>query len=194
MLSEGASGLRHLRWTREILASLEAYAAGLGILEQAEREALGEEAARLRELVQKLSGAVKAYRDFLERTRVRFRGSLRAARFAYDEARRRAEEGTSTVAADASGIAAALELSAARLEESKDALAQIEAETRRPLKAALRAAVTEVRASIEAMNARLLARFPADLVDSLYPPLAEGGTIVADEADDDDDASARSSD
>jgi hypothetical protein len=196
MLSEGASGLRHLRWTREILASLEAYAAGEGLIEQVEREALREEAARLRELVQKLSGAVKAYRDFLERTRVGLRGKQRVARFAYDEARRRAEAWAKTSMANAPELSAAIELSAARLDASKDALARIDAETRRPLKAALRAVITEVRAALEAMNARLSASFPVDLLGSLYPPLAQGGTIVAhdEDEDEDDDASARSSD
>jgi flagellar biosynthesis/type III secretory pathway protein FliH len=177
MLSESASGLRHLRWAREILASLEAHAEGEGLLGHAEREALREEAARLREQVERLSGAVKPYRDFLERTRVRLRGNQRAARFACDEAQRRADE-------------AAREQAAARLTAHDNALAQMEAGQRRSLKIALRAAITEIRAELEAMNARLEARLSSRLVESLYPPLTRARTIVADAPDDDDDASA----
>jgi len=169
MLSEAASGLRHLRWAREILASLEAHARGEGLLDADARGALDEEATRLRELVQKLSGAVKPYRDFLERTRVHFRASTRAALFAA----KRGQE-------------------AARLAEVEEAFARMEAEQRLPLKAALREVIAELRAWLPAMNDRIRARVPdaESLLDSIYPPLATGGERVADVQDDDDDATA----
>ena len=175
MLSEAASGLRHLRWAREIQASLEAHARGEGLLEAPACEALEEEAARLRELVQKLSGAVKPYRDFLERTRVHFRASRRAARFA---------------------AARGHEVEAARLEEIEEAFERMEADQRRPLKAALRAVIAELRAWLPAMNDRIRSAIPdADgLLDSIYPPLACAGERVADVEDNDDDATAPADD
>jgi hypothetical protein len=171
MLSEAASGLRHLRWAREIQASLEAHARGEGLLQAEAREALGEEAARLRELVQKLSGAVKPYRDFLERTRVHFRASQRAARFA---------------------VLSGHEPEAARLEEVEEAFARMEREQRLPLKAALREVIAELRAWLLAMNERIRSRIPdaEGLLESLYPPLAGAGERVADVEDNDDDATA----
>jgi hypothetical protein len=173
MLSEAASGLRHLRWAREILASLEAHARGEGLLPAPAREALSEEAARLRELVQKLSGAVKPYRDFLERTRVCFRASRRAARFAVEQGH---------------------ELEAARLEEVEEAFARMEAEQRGPLKTALREVIDELRAWLPAMNDRIRPLIPEGdkLLDSIYPPLASAGERVADAPDNDDDATAPS--
>ncbi len=38
------------------------------------------------------------------------------------------------------------------------------------------------------MDRRLLARLPQAFVDSLYPALTAGGTLVADAPDEDDDA------
>lgn len=171
MLSEAASGLRHLRWAREILASLEAHARGEGLLDAGAREALGEEAARLRGLVQELSGAVKPYRDFLERTRVHFRASRRAARYA---------------------VLTGHEPEAARIGEIDKAFANMEREQRLPLKAALRAVIAELRVWLLSMNERIRARIPdaESLLDSIYPPLARGCERVADVEDDDDDATA----
>lgn len=93
LLAPEASGLRHLRWGREIHGSLEAHIAQGHLLSGAEREALRDESALLGELVQRLSGAVKPYRDFLERTRTPLRGRLRAGSFVCEQAARRAEEG-----------------------------------------------------------------------------------------------------
>ena len=91
-LSRGASGLRHLRWSREILATLEAHYEHNPRLAQPEREVLLAEALKLRGLVSALSAAVKPYRDFLERRRVQFRGMQRVGRFLCDEARAHAEK------------------------------------------------------------------------------------------------------
>jgi hypothetical protein len=91
-LSRSASGLRHLRWSREILATLEAHYEHNPRLSQPEREAVLEEAIKLRSLVTALSEAVKPYRDFLERRRVQFRGMQRVGRFLCEGARARAEK------------------------------------------------------------------------------------------------------
>jgi len=84
-LDRGASGLRHLRWAREIYATLAAHveATELGA---SRKTALEKELVRLDARIQSLSAAVKAYRDFLERERVRYRGLVRAALFACAEA------------------------------------------------------------------------------------------------------------
>lgn len=91
-LSRGASGLRHLRWSREILATLEAHYEHNPRLAQPEREVVLDEAIKLRALVNALSAAVKPYRDFLERRRVQFRGMQRVGRFLCEEARAHAEK------------------------------------------------------------------------------------------------------
>jgi hypothetical protein len=91
-LSRSASGLRHLRWAREILGSLEAHYEHNPRLAQPERELVLDEAVKLRALVTLLSGAVKPYRDFLERRRTGFRGMARVGRFLCEDARARAEK------------------------------------------------------------------------------------------------------
>lgn len=91
-LSRSASGLRHLRWAREILATLEAHYEHNPRLTQPEREAVLDEAIKLRAVVTALSAAVKPYRDFLERRRVQFRGMQRVGRFLCEGARVRAEK------------------------------------------------------------------------------------------------------
>lgn len=76
-LSPSASGLRHLRWSREILASLEAHYEHNPLLTTPDRDLILEEAMKMRSVIIALSGAVKPYRDFLERRRTQFRGMLR---------------------------------------------------------------------------------------------------------------------
>src|SRR4051812_22037124 len=91
-LSRSASGLRHLRWAREILATLEAHYEHNPRLGQRDRDAVLDEAVKLRTLVTGLSAAVKPYRDFLERRRVQSRGMQRVGRFLCLAARVRAEK------------------------------------------------------------------------------------------------------
>ncbi len=91
-LARSASGLRHLRWAREILATLEAHYEHNARLTQPERELLLDESIKLRGLVTILSNAVKPYRDFLERRRVQFRGMQRVGSFLCEDARARAEK------------------------------------------------------------------------------------------------------
>jgi hypothetical protein len=77
LLAERASGLRHLRWAREIQATLEAHAAAHGTEE--ERAAWLAEADRLARVITEAREAVKAYRDFKERVRVTTRAAVRVA-------------------------------------------------------------------------------------------------------------------
>src|SRR5262249_33092907 len=91
-LSRSASGLRHLRWSREILATLEAHYEHNPRLTPPERDAVLREAIEFRAVVTALSGAVKPYRDFLERRRIQFRGMQRVGQFLCEGARARAEK------------------------------------------------------------------------------------------------------
>ncbi len=172
-LAETASGLRHLRWAREVLATLEMHHEHDGTLSTEQRNRVLQEIVELRALVDELSGAVKPYRDFLERERTRFRGMIRVGRYLQENAAGADER------ADAQAIAGGF----------AEAFAAVEAKERAPRKRALREAIRRVRAALEAMDARLRAAVSTAFVDSLYPALAAGGTMVADTPDEDDDAS-----
>jgi hypothetical protein len=172
-LVETASGLRHLRWAREILATLEVHHEHNGALSDEQRDRILSAIVDLRGLVNELSVAVKPYRDFLERDRTRFRGMIRVGRYLEETA------GDAEERVDAHAIAAGF----------AEAFAAMEARERAPRKRALREAIRKVRAGLDAMDARLAAKLPAAFVESLYPPLAAGGAMVADAPDDDDDAS-----
>jgi hypothetical protein len=173
-LREDASGLRHLRWAREILATLEVHYEHDPRLDSAERELVLAECIELRALVSELSAAVKTYRDFLERERTRFRGMLRVGRYLVETAHGADER------AEAETVRAGFD----------DAFAAMEARERAPRKTALRQAVRHLRAGLDAMEARLRAKLPSAFVASLYPAVANEGACVADQDDDDDDASA----
>jgi hypothetical protein len=172
-LSPTASGLRHLRWAREILGTLEAHYEHDPRLATAGRDLVLAEAVKLRALVNELSAAVKAYRDFLERERTRLRGMLRVGAYLVKSARGEEE------ASEAEAIAAGM----------SDALAALEARDRAPRKRAVREAVTELSAGLAAMDARIGASLPQAFVDSLYPDLTADASRVADVEDEDDDAS-----
>lgn len=163
ILAPSASGLRHLRWGREIAAGVGAQIAQNSRLSEADRDALRREESSLRGLVDDLSRAVKPYRDFLERTRVDFRARVRAARFVGDEA---------------------------VLKAAIEALERMEREERRPRKAAVREAVRGLREGLLRMNERLSERFGEAFVVSLYPELTSSMAFVLDEDDEDDDATA----
>ncbi|WP_437735976.1 hypothetical protein [Sorangium sp. So ce1335] len=182
-LSRGASGLRHLRWAREVLATLEAHVDNNPSLADADREALRGEARALAAGVQALSGAVKPYRDFLERTRVRYRGRVRVA----EHLVRESDVDDVDDVDDAGGAAGTAR---ARLEEALTELAEMEETQRRPLKAALSAEIDRLREAMARMDARLEERLSAAFVESLYPPLTDGASRVADDGDPDDDAAA----
>ncbi len=171
-LVESASGLRHLRWAREVLGTLEMHHEHDARLTAGDRDAVLAEVVDLRAVITGLSAAVKAYRDFLERERTRWRGLTRVGRFLSQTARGAEQE------AEAGTIAAGF----------MEAFAAVESRERAPRKRALREAIRETRAALLAMDERLGARLPAAFVDSLYPALAAGGTVVADDGDEDDDA------
>ena len=177
-LDRGASGLRHLRWAREVLASLEAHYEHDPLLAQEERELVLKEALELRASIATLSGAVKPYRDFLERRRTQLRGMLRVG--AYLKAAATTDEHRGDAEAIAEGF--------------DEAFAHMEARERAPLKAAVRAGVEELHRRLAAMDGRLVQRLPPAFVESLYPALTRGGTIVVDVGDGDDDAAAAASD
>src|ERR1700722_3102926 len=140
-LVESASGLRHLRWAREILATLEMHHEHDPRLTAEERDVVLAETVELRLLVTLLSGAVKPYRDFLERERTRFRGMLRVGRYLTATARG-AEERT-----EAEAIRVGFE----------ETFAAVEARETAPRKRALREAIGALHAGLGAMDARLLA-------------------------------------
>jgi hypothetical protein len=171
-LAAEASGLRHLRWAREILGSLEAHHEHNGRLSQLDRDLVLEEAVKLRALVNALSAAVKAYRDFLERERTRFRGMRRVARYLEKTARSADER------AEAETIRTGFD----------EVFAAMEAREKLPRKQAVRDAVAELRSGLDAMEARLRAKIGAMFVESLYPDLVAGDAMVADDGDGDDDA------
>lgn len=158
-LSRSASGLRHLRWGREILGTLRAHVEKNPELSEEKRNQLRGEIAALSGLVDGLSAAVKPYRDFLERTRTGLRGQERVAAYLGDEA---------------------MGNEASRAAES----------WRRPLKVALEQAITSLRAGLEQMDVRLGERFGERFVESLYPGLSRGNTFIADDDDQEDDATA----
>lgn len=171
-LLESASGLRHLRWAREILGTLEMHHEHDGRLAPAERDLVLAEIVELRAVISALSAAVKPYRDFLERDRTRSRGMIRVGRY-LEQTARGADE-----LAEAEAI----------LDGFTEVFAAFEARERAPRKRALREAIQRTRAALAAMDARLGAKLAAAFVDSLYPALTAGGTLVADDGDEDDDS------
>jgi hypothetical protein len=173
-LVESASGLRHLRWAREILGALEVHYEHDARLAQDQRDAVLSETVELRATITDLSQHVKAYRDFMERERTRFRGMLRVGAYltatAHDAEQR----------ADASAVQAGFE----------EAFASMERREQAPRKQELREAIGRLREALVEMDARLANSLSDAFVESLYPPLVPLRTHVADLADDDDDATA----
>ncbi len=166
-LAADASGLRHLRWAREVRGTVSGY---LELHEDGDLEALAPSPraeldaassvlsvafAELSHAIERLSAAVKDYRDFLERRRTEVRGRVRAER--------------------ALGL------------DPGDRLARFDAAEREPRRQAVRAEVGWLRDSVKAILVRL-EPFPM-IRASLLPPLADS-LRVADLADLDDDATA----
>lgn len=171
-LDPRASGLRHLRFAREVLATLEAHREHDARLDQEARDVLLEEAVQLRAEIQALSQAVKTYRDFLERTRTTFRGIQRVGKYLVATARD-VEEREEAQAIDAG---------------FEEAFANFEAKERAPRKAAVREEVAALRAHLDAMDERLERALGEGLVASLYPALTADASKVHDDDDDDDDS------
>lgn len=173
-LARSASGLRHLRWSREIYATLAAHVEHSDLASE-HRTALKKELVRLDKQIQNLSAAVKAYRDFLERERVKFRGALRAARLIDDAMRSSASDRMNAQIA---------QLLAAETAFQREALPR-----QRILKSNLELAIAEMRAHLEEMDVRVAGVISENFLGSLYPPLIMDRSRVADAPDDDDDAS-----
>ena len=87
-LVRSSSGVRHLRWVREIAASLEAQVAHNDGLTQAQHQAIARESAALRPRVETLAAAVRPYRELVEAEHVRRRAEKRVARYLADELER----------------------------------------------------------------------------------------------------------
>jgi hypothetical protein len=238
-LIRSASGFRHLRWLREIIATLEAHLELNDGLSEAQNEALAREIPILRARIQALAAAVKPYRDFLEGEHVKLRAKQRVASWLVEEAGRETDgtllphqdafgqlppggvaslfsapvisralqAGNRRTAALAQGAASMLrslrhqmpvagelanrlDRAGALLSQISEELATVEEPRRRPLKAAMERAITEAREAISQMEMSLRMHFPPAFIDSVYPELTRGNTVVADEADEDDDATA----
>lgn len=173
-IARSASGLRHLRWSREIYATLAAHVEHSD-MQSEHRSAIKKELVRLDKQIQNLSSAVKAYRDFLERERVKYRGALRAAHFT--------DECVRVSASDRVGAQMA-QLLTAETTFQREALPK-----QRILKSNLELAIAEMRAHLEEMDVRIAGVTSEKFLSSLYPPLITNRMRVADDPDDDDDAS-----
>ena len=171
-LARAASGLRHLRWAREVLGTLGAHYEHDGALDEAARSFVLEESIELRGAIEKLSARVKPYRDFLERKRTPMRGMLRVGHYVARAAR------TAEERSDAAAV----------VEGFEEAFANFDERERRPLKEALAKAIDAVRTHLAAMDARVEARLGRDFLESLYPALDPTRTSIIDAGDADDDA------
>ena len=163
-LDENASGLRHLRWAREIHAALQAHVE-LGRGSPEERLVWAEEAERLGSSVAAAREPVKIYRDFLERVRVKSRGALRAAELGTEDDRARAQI----------------------------AHESLELGPRAKLKRDVREAVRSLRREVDSVLSRIEKCSGMELVHNLLPPLTRDRQRVVDVEDEDDDATAPAS-
>lgn len=92
-LSRSASGVRHLRWAREILATQKAQLEVNKRLTAAQKTALDAEVKRLEPRIVALSAAVVPHREFVENAHVAVRAKQRVANYLCDEAQRQADAG-----------------------------------------------------------------------------------------------------
>jgi hypothetical protein len=173
-LARGSSGLRHLRWAREVYATIAAHVEHSDLVSE-HRTALKKELVRLDKQIQNLSSTVKAYRDFLERERVKHRGALRAAHLV--------DDAVHTSASDRA-LAQTMQLAAAETAFQREALTK-----QRTLKSHLEVAIAEMRAHLEEMDIRVATFTSEKFLSNLYPALIMDRSRVADDPDDDDDAS-----
>ena len=90
-LARSASGARHVRWSREILASLHAHHGVNERLLADQKQALSGEIGRLSPRVQSLGESVNLYRSFIEHAHVDIRARQGVANFLCDEAQRAAD-------------------------------------------------------------------------------------------------------
>jgi hypothetical protein len=172
VLAREASGLRHLRWAREVLGTLTAHYEHHPKLDADERAFVLQESVELRAAIEHASFRVKPYRDFLERKRTPMRGMVRVGRHLASEAK------TADEKVEAAAVA----------EGFSEAFANFEAKERLPLKQMLTQAIDELRAHLAAMDARIDSRLGRAFLESLYPELDPARAFIVDAGDPDDDA------
>jgi len=90
-LSRTASGTRHLRWAREVLATLRAHHDANTALSVDQKKTLADEVSRVEPRVHTLECAVVPYRDFIDRAHVDIRARQRVADYLCDDAQRQAD-------------------------------------------------------------------------------------------------------
>jgi hypothetical protein len=92
-LSRSASGARHLRWAREIRATLSAHREVNTQINSDQKKALAAAITKLDTRIKALASAIEPYREFLEHAHVDVRARQRVANFLCDEAQRLADGG-----------------------------------------------------------------------------------------------------
>lgn len=90
-LARTASGQKHLRWLREIIATIKAHQQHDYLLTDAQRKALSAELKILEPMVAALDKAVAPYRDFIEHAHVEVRARQRVGDYLCDEGQRDAD-------------------------------------------------------------------------------------------------------
>lgn len=90
-LSRAASGARHLRWGREIVATIRAHHDVNYAISEDQKKALAAELTRVEPRLTALSSAVVPYRNFIEHAHIDTRARQRVADFLCDEAQKSAE-------------------------------------------------------------------------------------------------------
>lgn len=175
VLARSASGLRHLRWAREVLGTLRGFLVFEAHLSGAQQGALAAEIEHVTALVTALSAAVKPYRDFLERTRTLARGRLRASEYMLYGGE------------DLASAPGPMEADTAHAEAKAELASLIEPERRR-LHVELERVIDATREGLRAMDERLARSFSAAFVAALYPALTADTTRVLDDGDPNDDA------
>lgn len=90
-LSRSASGARHLRWAREIRATLSAHREVNTQLNSDQKKALAAAITKLDPRIEALTTAIEPYREFLDHAHVDVRARQRVANFLCDEAQRLAD-------------------------------------------------------------------------------------------------------
>lgn len=90
-LTRNASGQKHLRWLREIIATIKAHQQHDYLLTDAQRKALGAELKLLEPLAATLDKAVAPYREFVENAHVEVRARQRVGDYLCDEGQREAD-------------------------------------------------------------------------------------------------------
>jgi len=237
-LSRAASGARHERWGREVIATMKAQLEVNYLLTDEQKAALDAEITRVGPRVDTLANAVVPYRHFIENAHVGVRAKKRVGNFLCDEAQRHADgalrphrreidsilpggytsilsktplsrvlrvghEKTVAYAERAAGAirslpakipgtaaaADALEKAASLLDMFIQTSLKLE-DQRQPLRSAVTRGIYDLREELDQMDGRLRSYFSADFIDSLYPELSRKGTALADETDEDDDATA----